>query len=555
MQKHVWMSVLMAVVMAACSSGGEVTGKDSDALSDLTLVQTTPTDSQAGMERSAGITAEFNTALDVDSIDSTSAWISGPEGNAIAATVGVEGSGLRLQPNVPLPGGTTYTVTLGTGISDTWGRRLGAAQTLRFTTKPQAWQTELTEVSRFDDFESWLWPDMAADDQGNVLVAWVQSGLVSQVALARLDAATGAWSETATFPIASGLTGWPRAFAGADGEAHVIWSEYGTPDTEVYMATYGAGRWSTPSRIQVMPAGTLVVTPLLEPNGNITLAGTTHEQLLVVRYDAAQDVWSGPHSIVLPDEHSAAARDIRLVADDAGNVLLAWTEREDSGNRPIYAARFDSGTGQWAATQKVSTDTSGGLFPQTPSIALGVDAKGVATMAWAQPDDADEYHAMASRLDPVTNRWTTPAQVAQGAKVNVAVDRAGYATLTWHSDGWLLSSRLAPAGTAWSPPVRIGEQEILSGWIETTPLVVDIAGNVTAVYSHAGSEPQITASRFSVDTGQWSAPQGIDTERIETLTLAWGSPAVAVDGSGTVTSTWLAVREGGGAALASNRLR
>jgi len=104
--------------------------------------------------------------------------------------------------------------------------------------------------------------------------------------------------------------------------------------------------------------------------------------------------------------------------------------------------------------------------------------------------------------------------------------------------------------------MRIGDREPFGGFTEGVQLAADVAGNVTAVYGEPGSGTWIKASRYSVDTGEWSIPQSIDAKATETLVFPWGSPVVAIDASGTVTAAWLAYRETfGSAALATNRLR
>jgi hypothetical protein len=346
-------------------------------------------------------------------------------------------------------------------------------------------------------------------------------------------------------------------FAGADGNAQVVWSEDSADGLTAYMASYRAalGTWSTPVRLEGVPAGTLSVTPLVERNGTITLACQTAEHLLVTRYDATRALWSEPVAIEQAFEGRLIHVDARLAADAAGNVLLAWMQADETRVQPVYATRFESASGQWDAVQKVAADTSSNLFfGQAGSFTIGTDMDGNATMAWSVFDESS--HVMAAQLDSSTGRWTAPVTIAQGRQASVVVDRAGYATLAWQQDDALFAVRRAPGTTAWGQPMRIGDREFFLASTEAPQLATDIAGNVTAVYGGPGSGTWIKASRYSVDKGEWSIPQSIDAQANETLVFPWGSPVVAIDGSGTVTAAWLTYGPGfASASLATNRLR
>jgi hypothetical protein len=550
----VWAGLLVAAALSACHGPGD----EEDEASAPVLTQTTPADKEVDTARNASVMADFDVDLDSGSVDSTTAWISGPEGNTIPASASVEGHRLTLTPAVPLPGGTTYTVTLGAGLKSAAGGELGNAKALRFTTKAQAWQAELSVASESDGFEDWLWPEATADEKGNVLVAWVQpDGDTSRVTAVRLEGVTGTWGETAVFRTASYLVDWPRVFTAPDGDARLVWSEGGADGITAYIASYrGAlGTWSTPVRLEGVPAATLSVTPLVERNGTITLVCHTVEHLLVTRFDAVQARWSEPIAIEQAVEGRLIHTESRLAADAAGNVLLAWRQVDEGSDRPIYATRFDTTARTWTAAQMMAADARvGGLAPQSMSFALDLVATGHATMAWST--NAEVPAVVVARFDSTTSHWTQPETIAQGWQPSAVVDDAGYTTVVWQQENGLHASRRGPADSAWKLPVRIADRAPYPGSTEAPQLATDIAGNVTAVYGEPGSGTWIKASRYSVDTGEWSIPQSIDTTATETLVFPWGSPVAAIDASGTVTAAWLAYRETfGSAALATNRLR
>jgi hypothetical protein len=92
----------------------------------LGVTATTPASNATGVAPGTSLSAVFNNALDVTTINA-STFILRDAGNAVvSATYGVNGNTATLTPGTPLTVSTTYTATLTTGVRDTNGTALAS---------------------------------------------------------------------------------------------------------------------------------------------------------------------------------------------------------------------------------------------------------------------------------------------------------------------------------------------------------------------------------------------------------------------------------------------
>ena len=104
----------------------------------------------------------------------------------------------------------------------------------------------------------------------------------------------------------------------------------------------------------------------------------------------------------------------RLVADDAGNVHLLWSD----GN--VYY-RLWTPTGGWGAPAALAGDQAG------PNPALAVDAKGLARVVW-QREDGLPYVVQSAG-----GAWSAPRAISNLASIEpqIAIDAAGATHVAW----------------------------------------------------------------------------------------------------------------------------
>ncbi|MFN8194875.1 MAG: hypothetical protein U0R80_11410 [Nocardioidaceae bacterium] len=227
---------------------------------------------------------------------------------------------------------------------------------------------------------------------------------------------------------------------------------------------------------------------------------------------------------------SGTDSDVVDVAMRGAAATFAWDRFGPSG-RVLVARR--SATGHWSKAEAIA----GSAAVSASAPALGVDADGLATVAWVQAGTA-EPRAVVVRRQKAGGGWsarTTLTDADQSAVVpRIAEVRRGDALVVWALSGvggvwgahragstgaWGASQRLSPDGVAAAEP--------------------EVAANRTddvfvAVWRvDTGGGPIIQASRRSAD-GVWDLPH-----RASTLdALAVTAPDVSLDAQQFATVVW-----------------
>ncbi len=100
-----------------------------------TLVRTTPTSGATGVPTSAAVEATFSEAVASASVTSATFSVA-PQGatTPLLGTFTVAGPQVTFQPSAPLTPGTTFAVTITTGITDLTGNALASGGSFTFTT-------------------------------------------------------------------------------------------------------------------------------------------------------------------------------------------------------------------------------------------------------------------------------------------------------------------------------------------------------------------------------------------------------------------------------------
>ena len=105
-----------------------------------TVVDKTPADAAANVDRDTAVTATFSRSMDPTSITSSSFTLQGSGGQLVAGTVTYNDTTkvAKLNPSADLAAGTTFTATLTTGVKAADGTPLASAVTWTFTTSGSA---------------------------------------------------------------------------------------------------------------------------------------------------------------------------------------------------------------------------------------------------------------------------------------------------------------------------------------------------------------------------------------------------------------------------------
>lgn len=113
-----------------------------------TVTDTTPADSSINVGIDTNVTAVFSEAIDPATV-STSSFTLEYGATSVSGAIAVAGDGLSVifTPDSPLTYDTSYTATLTTGVTDTYGNGLAADVVWQFTTTPDTVAPDITSIT------------------------------------------------------------------------------------------------------------------------------------------------------------------------------------------------------------------------------------------------------------------------------------------------------------------------------------------------------------------------------------------------------------------------
>jgi hypothetical protein len=111
-----------------------------DAIGTPSVTQITPASGGSGVPNTTSATAAFDKPIDPSTVTAQTFTVAGPNGIPVAANVTFDrpSNTATLVPQVPLNSGTTYTITVSTGVTTWAGTGLAQNATSTFTTRPFA---------------------------------------------------------------------------------------------------------------------------------------------------------------------------------------------------------------------------------------------------------------------------------------------------------------------------------------------------------------------------------------------------------------------------------
>lgn len=138
-------TVYTAMVAAGVNSAGGVpmgsdvqwsftTGNSTASGTAPTVLFSDPAPFAWGVATGAKVSIAFSETLDPTTVSTANITLAGPDGSLVAGSVSYQGYAAFFVPAAPLAGGTTYTVTVGTGIKSLDGVSLAAPVSWTFTT-------------------------------------------------------------------------------------------------------------------------------------------------------------------------------------------------------------------------------------------------------------------------------------------------------------------------------------------------------------------------------------------------------------------------------------
>ena len=287
-------------------------------------------------------------------------------------------------------------------------------------------------------------------DAGTVRVAGLALAWAAMIAAAAPGTGTAAlvWSQPEQLS-RNGASGVKTAID-ARGDALAVWGERYGPGRggNAYSWRAPSGKWSARRFVNVDADGDwsyarAVMTPL----GHATVVWGGADGALLTADARAGQAFGPPVAVTGPMPLTFPA----LAADDAGNLLLAWSESNGDRRAPEHSVRIASrrAGGRWTAPRTLAT---GGGVPE-----IAVNSAGAAAVVWS---DGTFQPWLSYR--PPAGDFGPPERVPLGGGfAKVAVSEAGEAIVSMpgsllsapHARGERFAVR-SPLGE-WSEPVEL----------------------------------------------------------------------------------------------------
>jgi hypothetical protein len=265
--------------------------------------------------------------------------------------------------------------------------------------------TSLTDDHISIDGENAYEGEVAMDDNGNAIIAWIQhDGTNDQVFIGEYR--DGTWS----FP--SSLTDDHISIDGQDsydvevamsnaGNAVVTWIQYDGSNDQAYRSKYRNGTWIHPTDLMTdhfSPAGEDVYNIELAMD-NLGDAVITWEQ-----YDGDHDqiymselrdgTWTNPTDLedTISFAGTSAEDEPAVAMDDNGNAIIAWSQNLFSAG-VVYISEYRNGS--WV--HPTFADFVGPLDKNgrdADDVAVAMSNNGEAIIAWEQDEPGDDYDVL-----------------------------------------------------------------------------------------------------------------------------------------------------------------
>jgi hypothetical protein len=300
--------------------------------------------------------------------------------------------------------------------ADTWGRPMSV---------------DIDE--RGDSYE----PDVAADANGNLIVAWEHdSGRVYSIYANRYDAQRGTWGTAALLEKDdTGNARLPSVAVDDHGNAVAAWSQDDGGPYSIYANHFDArrGRWNKAVVLDADDAGGAWV-PQVAVSGH----GHAHvvwdqldgnrRSIQINHFDPLVGRWG--EALLFEPEDRRTAVGSHVAVDGMGNALTVWQQHDDTW-MSINASRYDSRTRRWGQAVRLETANEGSAF--SPKAAM--DRNGNAVVVWEQ-HAGKRVDIYANRYQASDDRWgvatllEADAGDASGSQVAMAAD--GSAVAVWY---------------------------------------------------------------------------------------------------------------------------
>jgi hypothetical protein len=300
--------------------------------------------------------------------------------------------------------------------------------------------------------------EVVALDEDNLILAWINRRAIEErLAVARFDAASGAWRAAEFLDDGSSRVDFARVVAGSNGSA---------------MAAYAQGA-----------------------------------ALLTRSYDAVAGAWSEQR--VVPTTSAGSVHPLGLFVHDGGDATLVTSAVDpSSGENTLSVHAYVGATGAWEPARLIEDVVSGGV----PNAAAASDAAGNVLVAWVRSGLMGEMNGLWFSRRSADGEWSEPAVLqrasAQLLRPALTVGEGGMAIVTWQElSGRIASRSYSFATNTWSEPLTV----VTATNAENGSVVFGENGEAIAYFQlNDVASPRHRKSELS--EGVWSVAQPVSDE-------------------------------------------
>ena len=285
-------------------------------------------------------------------------------------------------------------------------------------------------------------PQVTVNNSGNAVIAW-QSGWDD---IFKSEYRNGAWTAPVNLtdnisPNGTLLVLPPQVAMDDNGDVVIVWRQNdGSGNYQAFKSEYRSGTWTTPSSPadSISPNGTLVYDDpqvAMDNNGNtiIVWAQSNGSYRQIYKSEYRNGTWTHPADLadnISPDGTDADAPQVAM--DNNGNAIIVWAQSNGS-YRQIYKSEYRNGT--WTHPADLADNISPiGTHTYAPQVAM--DDNGNAVIVWNQYDGSNRQ---IYKSEYRNGTWTHPADLADNISPDgtdadaprIAMDNNGNAVIVW----------------------------------------------------------------------------------------------------------------------------
>lgn len=372
---------------------------------------------------------------------------------------------------------------------------------------------------------------------------WVLFGLALALAIIPPAAADRQWStpQVVEWQNAGGSTE-PVAVIDEGGNVTVVWREAIPGDYGNSVALYGnryaeAAGWGEPVELDLSFLCCPEPALAAGPDGTAVAAWfnwSGPDPILIASRFVPASGWGAREVLASPT--AAFPYGIHAGFDRGGNITVAWSDSDGSGDSNVKAARYEPGAG-WQAPFLVESPDVGSAYISS----LAADASGTWWVVWESLLSGGQQVTFASRYTPGSG-WGAPTNISPAFGPywggQIVLSAAGDAVFLFtesvnasNTDLWSIEYRKA---SGWSNFTRLGTDANRSTW--GSAMAGNAAGGAVALWAYGGVGLQgdLWSSFYSQGSG-WGAAEPIETAP----NVSAYAYSVVLDDSGNATAFWL----------------